>query len=86
MEQPNNNINKSLQPLLFAIVLVVGILLGIRLSSKLGGSASLKADGQSGKINEFLNYVEMNYVDTISKYRLMDETMTAMVQRIANDQ
>jgi carboxyl-terminal processing protease len=82
--QPNNPLSKALQPLLFSVMLVVGILIGIKISGSFGNKQNkmFGSEGQSGKINEFLNYVEMNYVDTISKNRLLDETMGALVQNL----
>jgi carboxyl-terminal processing protease len=82
--QPNNNFSKALQPLLFSIMLVVGIVIGIKISGSFGSQQKnmFSTDNQSGKVNEFLNYVQMNYVDTISKNRLLDETMSALVQNL----
>ena len=83
-ENPTNSLKKALQPLLFALVLIAGIIIGIKISASFGGKSStmFRAGSESNKVNEFLNYVEMNYVDTISKNRLLDETMTALVQNL----
>lgn len=82
--QPKNTLSKALQPLFFAIVLIIGILLGIKLSVNITSNNSriFSGSNQGGKINELLNYVHQNYVDTIGKNRLLDETIISLLQNL----
>lgn len=71
-------------PLYFAIVLALGV--GIGYFFTFGGSSfrsgmSTKAKG-SGKVNALLDFIEEQYVDTISKEKLTERTITAMLKSL----
>lgn len=83
-KQEIKSISKALQPLYFALVLIAGILLGLKLAGNFANSNSriFSTSSQNSKVNELLNYVQQNYVDTISKNRLLDETITSLLQNL----
>ncbi len=83
-KQEIKSLSKALQPLYFALVLIAGILLGVKLSANLSNNNSriFSSATQNNKVNELLNYVQQNYVDTISKNRLLDETIISLLQNL----
>ncbi len=68
-------------PLIFAGILLAGILLGLELG-KFGNSNSLFGKHHQDKINEVINYVKQNYVDTISRNQLEEKAITGMLQSL----
>jgi carboxyl-terminal processing protease len=76
MEKKNN----YYLPVWFAIVLIVGILLGLFLGNRLGNFNYLHSDND--KLKEVIDYVESNYVDTISKKVLEEKAITGMLEQL----
>jgi len=68
-------------PLVYAGILLAGILLGLELS-KVGNGTSLFGRHRQDKINEVINYVKQNYVDTISRKQLEEKAITGMLQSL----
>ncbi|HZX62282.1 MAG TPA: S41 family peptidase [Bacteroidales bacterium] len=68
-------------PLVYAGILLAGILLGLELS-KVGNGISLFGRHRQEKINEVINYVKQNYVDTISRKQLEEKAITGMLQSL----
>lgn len=81
-EKPKNNV---LLPLYFSLVLVLGIGGGYFLSFS---SAGTGANGrtQNGnvytKITSLLEYIKLDYVDTINEKQLVEKTVTSMLQSL----
>ena len=52
-----------LLPILFALVLIVGMQLGFKLNSSLSNkpSLSIAKEGQYNKLEELLGYIDVNY-------------------------
>lgn len=76
-------VSPKVYPLLFAMVLVVGILVGLRLNQpylKKGIFAS--RTGSFNKLSELLNYVENEYVDTINEKKLVEETIDKLLENL----
>lgn len=78
-----NNTNRSIiLPLLLAISLVAGILIGFYLPAK------NKAPQQSGfrvrndKINNILNIIESDYVDTVNRNELVEAAIPAILKKL----
>jgi carboxyl-terminal processing protease len=72
-------------PILFSIVLVVGIWVGYFLSNRISNQSNFKYSGKSGvndKISSLLNFIEFQYVDTINKKDLVEKTVTSMLQSL----
>src|SRR5437879_5683950 len=71
---------KTFLPLIFAIVLVIGILLGSHLNQSFLKKPFLSSHiGHFSKLNELLNYVENEYVDTINEKKLVEETINSLL-------
>lgn len=75
-------------PLLFALVLVAGMLIGMKMQSAsptivVENSAGLDAavPGQ-GKIEELLRYIEAKYVDEVNRDQLVDEAIKSIILQL----
>lgn len=74
-------------PLLFAIVLVTGMLIGMRMQSNMPQlvveqeTPGVEGIGQ-GKIEEVLRYVEAKYVDEVDKEALTQEVIDDLLSRL----
>lgn len=66
-------------PIWFALVMITGILLGFWLNSRSPGFGFFRSQG-SGKLNQVLQYVQKNYVDTIGKNRLEEKAITGLLE------
>lgn len=74
-------------PLLFAIVLVTGMLLGMRMQSNMPKMiVEQQAPGPEGigqgKVEEILRYVEAKYVDDVDKEALTQEVINDLMSRL----
>lgn len=74
-------------PLLFAIVLVTGMLLGMRMQSNMPKMiVEQQAPGPEGigqgKVEEILRYVEAKYVDDVDKEALTQEVINDLLSRL----
>lgn len=86
-QRPNNRFTVLL-PLLFAVVLIIGILLGMTLSTgqsavlfDTGTSPNEKYTGQT-KIEEMLRYIEAKYVDSVDRDKLVDEAIKTILDQL----
>ena len=81
MEDKNQN---PYQPLYYAIIFAIGLLIGWKLSgtSNLQFMVSGNYEKGSQKINQLLNYIEQEYVDTISRKRLAEDALVAILQNL----
>jgi len=68
-------------PLWFALVLIAGMFLGIGLYSHSPGLGLFKFQG-TGKLNQVIQYVKKNYVDTIGKTRLEEKAITGLLESL----
>ena len=72
------------QPLFYALILALGVFIGFKMN--LSGNGTIPFTGKSmnsgGKVNQVLNYIEQEYVDTINKNRLTDEAITSLLQNL----
>ncbi|MFL5764400.1 MAG: S41 family peptidase [Bacteroidia bacterium] len=68
-------------PLVFALVLVLGIFIGSTFSRRSENIFSDKA-GSYSKIDQILRYVEDEYVDTIHTKDLMDKTIVSLLANL----
>jgi carboxyl-terminal processing protease len=70
-------------PILFAIVLVGGIYVGVNLNAEAGHNLFKPVvKPQHHKLTEILNYIEQEYVDTVSMDSLTEETITKLLQSL----
>lgn len=74
-------------PMLFAVVLVTGVLIGMRMESNAPTLVveqednPLNTPGQ-GKVEEILRYIEAKYVDEIDREQLMQEVIDDLLKRL----
>lgn len=73
----------SFLPVVFALILILGILIGrtFQLNNPMG-SLSSGSSGPYGKVDEVLHYVDDQYVDTIKESDLVDKTIVSMLQNL----
>ncbi len=67
-------------PIYFSLVLALGLLLGIVLTSRTGGILSI--GGKNDKLKEVIDYVQKNYVDTVGKKVLEEKAIEGLLQRL----
>lgn len=82
MENNNKNSNPFL-PLFFALVLIIGIFLGIRLNRNAQQGELLQLFNNqnigTNKLDELLDYVLREYVDTLNRDSLTDKTIETLI-------
>ncbi len=75
-------------PLLFAAVLVAGMLIGMRLQSQMPTvvsdiqSGAVGGTGQHSKIEELLRYIEAKYVQEVDRNQLIDEAINSILRQL----
>ena len=72
-------------PIILSLVLVFGIWLGYFLSQRMNNSGSFSQNQNASandKINSLLDYIQYQYVDTISKKDLVEKTVTSLLQSL----
>lgn len=69
-------------PIVFALVLIGGIFIGTRLNFMQGGRSAVTDMPASGKVNQLLDYIEEQYVDTVNRAQLMDKVLSEMLQNL----
>lgn len=70
-------------PIVFALVLILGIFIGSTFSLRKGtGTISVDGDGAYSKIDQILKYVEEQYVDTIKTKDLVDKTIVSLLANL----
>jgi carboxyl-terminal processing protease len=68
-------------PVLFSVVLVGGIFLG-RMIGMSSGTAIIAGEMGSSKLDEILQYINREYVDTIQPDKLVDKTIISMLENL----
>ncbi len=68
-------------PLLYAVLVAFGIVLGMLLTHVGAGIFPRNAEG-SGKVNEVIHYIDDNYVDTVKQSTLEEKAITGMLQQL----
>ncbi|NQV03245.1 MAG: S41 family peptidase [Bacteroidia bacterium] len=71
----------SYLPMILALVLSGGILLGLTISYFTGGIVP-SFSGKTDKVGSVIEYIEANYVDTISESSLMEKSVTGMLEKL----
>lgn len=70
-------------PIVFALVLILGIFIGSTFSLKNStGSIAVDSDNQFSKIDQILRYVQDQYVDTIKTKSLVDKTIVSLLSNL----
>ncbi len=68
-------------PILFALVMIAGILLGIRLAPQSSADSKIfSVDlSQYNKVTDLLNFIQRDYVDTVDVEKLKDDAIVKML-------
>lgn len=71
-------------PIYFSLTLLLGIFLGTILIPSISGKGSLFSFGSKSydKLNDVLNYIENDYVDTISRKALTEKAINGVLQSL----
>jgi carboxyl-terminal processing protease len=71
-------------PFLFAIILALGLLIGMKLNDPSVGQKNLFSfrANQFNKINDVINYVNQEYVDTVNQKTLTETTIEGMLHQL----
>ena len=77
----NKNKFQAFLPLIFAGVLLIGVVVGMKLGENGRGLPSFGLN-KPDKLHNLLDYVEQNYVDTVSERDLEEKAITGMLQQL----
>src|ERR1051326_284178 len=78
-----NNRWKSFLPIIFGILLATGIFIGSHLNFSGNRINFLQPHTKSSdKLNNILNFIEQEYVDTVNKKELVEKAITSMLQNL----
>src|SRR4051812_3827749 len=71
-------------PIVFALILILGIFIGVtfNLNTGKGGIIAVDASNKYNKIEEILQYIQHEYVDTVSEKQLVEKTIVSMLQNL----
>lgn len=74
-------------PIFFALVLILGIFIGTTFNLDLGTGGAIHVgnglgSGRATKIDEILKYIDEQYVDTVNDKKLVESTITSMLQTL----
>ena len=75
---------KNWLPLIFAALVALGIYIGMRMNEPYRAVHSLFSfrTGQFNKINDVINYINMEYVDTVNQKKLVENTIENMLHQL----
>jgi len=77
---------KNFQPLWYALLITAGIVIGVSLNSSFKGGTNIlfsrSASGGFNKINDVVNYIRQEYVDTINQQELVNSSITQILQNL----
>ncbi len=77
---------KNFRPLWYALFITAGIVIGVSLNGSFNGSRNIlfSRSTPSGfnKINDVINYIRQEYVDTINQNQIVDNTITQILQNL----
>jgi carboxyl-terminal processing protease len=71
-------------PFIFASLLAVGIYIGMKLNEPFNNKKSFFSfrTGQFNKINDVVNYISQEYVDTVNQKKLVEQTIEDMLHQL----
>lgn len=70
------------QPLIYAILLMVGLYIGTNLDDGNIFYVQDKDQNDPGKLVNIINYIDKNYVDTVQKQKLIDEAIQSILKNL----
>ncbi len=71
-----------MQPIWFALVLVVGMFIGTNLSDRNILQVKPTLEENANKLVSLIDYIEDNYVDSIDKHKLIDDAIESILQNL----
>ncbi|KAF5054816.1 Peptidase family S41 [anaerobic digester metagenome] len=80
MKFQNTN-REIIYPIAFALVLVIGILIGSKFQ-KAPGRPSLMVQPRTDKLTSVLQYIQEEYVDSVSMHNLIEQTIPSMLKNL----
>lgn len=81
----NNSSSGKFLPFIFGLLIIAGILIGASLNVPFLNHKTIfttKTSNQFNKLNDVLNYVKQEYVDTIDQKHLVDATIEQMLEHL----
>ena len=78
----NNKKSVVLMPLILAIALVTGMFIGIKLSKKDPNDRIFIYPRNNNKLNNVLNYIEEEYVDSVNKNELIENAIPEILKQL----
>jgi carboxyl-terminal processing protease len=70
-------------PIVFALILILGIFIGVTFNLNTGkGVITVDGSNKYNKIEEILQYINHEYVDTVSEKQLIEKTIVSMLQNL----
>ena len=84
-ESPFSKKTNPFMPLYFALVLAAGVGIGYYLtfhSGQSGSNSSFHSKTSGNKIGNLLDYIEMQYVDTVNREQLENKTILSMLKSL----
>ncbi len=76
------NDKKYLIPLFSSIILIIGIYLGLLLSKNENINSEIPVNRDYQKLNQILDYIEKEYVDTINRKQLIEMTINTLIEKL----
>jgi len=74
------------QPLIYALIMVLGMLIGFKVYSSLNGKPAFMSaannTGSLNEINDIISFVEQKYVDTIDTKTLVDDAISEILNNL----
>ncbi|MFA8450552.1 MAG: S41 family peptidase [Bacteroidales bacterium] len=81
MIQNSQNKIPAYLPVVFAVLLAVGIYIGTKLNSTKSSNVVYSIGNDKGqKLNQVLNYISNDYVDTVNNNQLVDKAINSMLE------
>ncbi len=78
-----SRINRVIIPIIIAITLILGIILGVNIQQRIGRTNSQTfLYPKSDKLSTILNYISEIYVDSISTQKLTDDAIIALLKQL----
>lgn len=78
--------NKKFQPLLFSLLIIIGIAIGISFNTSLKSNRNIffskSVSSGFNKINDVVNYIRQEYVDTLNQQTLVDNSIAQILQNL----
>lgn len=81
-QQNSSNGIKWLYPVLFAVMLIIGIGIGTMINQKSSGKVSVFNRAQYDRLEEILNYINVRYVDTVNTEKLFHTAVSEMFKQL----